>query len=336
MEQKEKEYLPLQADNLNKASEPNSTQRFREDVLSGLQSHIKKLDSKYFYDQQGDSLFQDIMQLPEYYVTRCELAIFKNNTRDLINAMTQNKTPFDLIELGAGDATKSIYLLKELLLHKVSFQYVPIDISGNILTILQRHLSKQLPDLNIHCIQGEYFDGLKKTSAISSGRKVVLFLGGNIGNMSLQAANSFCRELRRSLNPGDLAIIGFDLKKHPQTILNAYNDKAGVTAKFNLNLLQRINKELDGHFNLSAFEHYQTYDPLSGACKSYLISLSQQSVQIGSVSISFDANEPVFMEISQKFSLKDTRAMAEEAGFSVTTEIMDKKQWFLDSIWCAI
>ncbi|WP_415326997.1 L-histidine N(alpha)-methyltransferase [Chryseobacterium sp. MMS23-Vi53] len=306
---------------------------FRSDILEGLQSNPKKLSSKYFYDKTGDRLFQQIMAMPEYYLTNCELDIFKNKTEAIIKTITYSNEPFDLIELGAGDAMKSTYLLKSLVDKGVDFTYMPIDISGNILSVLNEKLSKEIPTLDILSLEGEYFNMLDKATYLSKRRKIVLFLGGNIGNMEVDEAYHFCHEVKRKLNPGDLFFIGFDLKKNPSTILAAYNDALGITAEFNLNLLHRINRELDADFNVKNFQHYQTYDPISGACRSYLVSLTKQNVNIGHDIIKFEENELIDMEISQKFSESDIKRMAKESGFHILNEIKDSKNWFVDSIW---
>jgi len=306
---------------------------FRSDVLKGLQSNPKKLSSKYFYDKTGDRLFQQIMAMPEYYLTNCELDIFKNKTEELAESMIGDQTPFDLIELGSGDAMKSTFLLDYLVKKQIDFTYMPIDISGNILRILDDKLSQKLPQLEIIPLEGDYFEMLNKATAISDRRKVVLFLGGNIGNMDISEAYEFCREVKNRLSPGDLFLIGFDLKKNPHTILRAYNDSAGITAAFNLNLLSRINLELNADFALEQFQHYQTYDPVSGACRSFLISLANQEVKVGNIIIKFDENEFIDMEVSQKFSPSDISEMAEDSGFTIISEIRDSKSWFTDSVW---
>ena len=312
-----------------------ATEQFRADVFKGLGSIPKRLQSKYFYDETGDALFQQIMEMPEYYLTRCELDIFQNRTSDLADVITRQGTAFDLIELGAGDATKSSYLLQHLVGQKAEFTYMPIDISGHILEVLDEKIKASLPNLEVVCLEGEYFTMLQKATDISQRRKVVMFLGGNIGNMEKEEALGFCRELRSYLNTGDIVLIGFDLKKHPQTILDAYNDKAGITSAFNLNLLSRMNSELDADFHVDQFEHYQNYDPLSGACRSYLISLRQQLVQIGDAHIHFDKNEAIYMEVSQKFSADDIQKLAHQSGFSIMEEVGDSKNWFTDSLWVA-
>ncbi|MCE4067007.1 L-histidine N(alpha)-methyltransferase [Chryseobacterium gleum] len=311
----------------------NAADIFRSDILNGLQSTPKKLSSKYFYDKTGDHLFQKIMAMPTYYLTRCELDIFKNKTDELIALLIPGTESFDLIELGAGDAMKSTYLLERLVSKGVDFTYMPIDISGNILSILQEKLSNRLPEMKITCLEGDYFEMLQKAAALSNRRKVVLFLGSNIGNMPLEEAEDFCVHLNKSLSSKDRVLVGFDLKKNPHTILNAYNDEEGITAAFNLNLLSRINNELGGNFDLKQFQHYQTYDPVSGACRSFLVSLISQQVTIGNTRISFEENELIDMEISQKFSPEKIRELGEKSGFSITGEIRDSKKWFVDVIW---
>ncbi len=314
-------------------TEKNAVDHFRSDVLNGLQNAPKKLSSKYFYDKIGDHLFQQIMAMPSYYLTRCELDIFKNKTDELIDLLIPGNEPFDLIELGAGDAMKSTYLLEQLIRKGIDFTYMPIDISGNILSILHKKLSNQLPEMKITCLEGDYFEMLQKAASLSDRRKVVLFLGSNIGNMTPEEAEDFCLHLNSNLSPNDRVLVGFDLKKNPHIILEAYNDKEGITASFNLNLLTRINNELGGNFDVKQFQHYQTYDPVTGACRSFLISLISQDVMIDNTKISFEENELIDMEISQKFSPEKIRELGEKSGFTITGEIKDAKKWFVDSIW---
>lgn len=307
--------------------------KFQREVLGGLKNIPKSLSSKYFYDSKGDYLFQKIMTLEDYYLTNCELDIFKNRTAEIATLIIPDDEPFDVIELGAGDAMKSTFLLQHLVDKGANFTFMPIDISGNILSVLEANLSKSIPELDIICLQGEYFEMIEQASTISPNRKVILFLGSNIGNMELADAEYFCSKLKSKLNTGDTVLIGFDLKKHPKTILRAYDDPTGVTAQFNLNLLFRINHELGANFNIDQFEHYQTYDPLNGACRSYLISLIEQQITIGEQQISFFKNEPIYMEISQKFSPADIKELAHRSGFDSVSELYDSKKWFMDAIW---
>lgn len=311
------------------------TDQFLDDVINGLRSNPKRLSSKYFYDANGDKLFQDLMNCQEYYPTNCELEIFSTKTAEICKAIMADGSPFDLIELGAGDAMKSSYLLKYLLEQDADFTYMPIDISVNVISYLNVSLPVTLPGIKIHGLNGEYFNMLKQAAVASDRRKVILFLGSNIGNMPVPDATSFCQELRHHLNAGDMALIGFDLKKNPATILAAYNDKGGITKRFNLNLLERINRELAGDFDLTKFEHYPTYDPESGACKSYLVSKEDQIVSIGRKHIHFQKDEYIFMEISQKFTVLQTAQIAEKTGFKPVELFFDSKNWFLDAIWMA-
>lgn len=314
-------------------TQKNSKETFLADVLEGLKSTPKKLHSKYFYDKAGDQLFQQIMNMPEYYLTNCELDIFKNKIEILAKSILIDNEPFDLIELGAGDAMKSSYLLEHLTKKNIDFTYMPIDISGHILKELDEKFRRDLPELEVITLEGDYFDMLDKAMSISPRRKVVLFLGGNIGNMDLEESYNFCRELRRKLNRGDILLVGFDLKKNPHIILNAYNDSAGITSSFNLNLLIRINRELKANFDVLNFQHYQTYDPISGACKSYLVALVEQNVHIGNQVFHFEENELIDMEISQKFSQDDISKLSRDSKFHIIDEIADSKNWFVDSIW---
>ncbi len=313
-----------------------ATDQFYQDVITGLQSNPKRLNSKYFYDAVGDKLFQDLMNCAEYYPTNCELEIFSKQTAQLADAMIADGSPFDLIELGAGDATKSSYLLKYLLEQNADFTYLPIDISDNIISYLNITLPVVLPGLQITGLNGDYFDMLKKANETSDRRKVVMFLGSNVGNMPIDIATEFCGEVRNHLSPGDRMLIGIDLKKEPKTVLAAYNDKGGITKRFNLNLLERINRELNADFDLNQFEHYPTYDPETGACKSYLISKIEQAVKInGRESIHFLKDEYIFMEISQKYTVAQTDQMAAAAGFKRAGHFFDSKHWFLDAVWVA-
>ncbi|MGI8636303.1 MAG: L-histidine N(alpha)-methyltransferase [Segetibacter sp.] len=307
--------------------------QFLQDVLKGLSAKEKFLQSKYFYDVKGDVLFQKIMACKEYYPTKCEMEIFTEKTDELVTVLTGENKEFDIVELGAGDATKSFHLLKGLLDNKVIFTYFPVDISSNVINLLHHNLPQKLPELKLQGLNGEYFNMLEKAKTLSDKIKVVLFLGGNIGNVALDKAGEFSKLLREHLKPGDLVLVGFDLKKNPKTILDAYNDSTGFTRDFNLNLLYRINNELQGNFEVDNFYHYPTYDPATGATKSYLVSKMAQQVSIGDKCFSFEAGEPVFMEISQKYTAEQTDELARQTGFEPIHHFYDSKGWFLDAVW---
>jgi L-histidine N-alpha-methyltransferase len=321
---------------LKKPEEQISTNgQFYKDVINGLSATPKRLDSKYFYDAYGDKIFQELMNCAEYYPTNCELEIFTQKTGELAKAIIADGDAFELIELGAGDATKSSHLLKYLIDEQADFTYLPIDISENVIAYLNITLPVTLPGIKINGLQGEYFHMLEKAAAISDKRKVVMFLGSNIGNMQVKDAEAFCKILRQHLSPGDMVLIGVDLKKNPHTVLAAYNDKGGITKRFNLNLLERINRELNGGFDVSQFDHYAMYDPESGACRSYLVSLQDQQVNIGDVQISLAKDEYIYMEISQKFTVEQVDNMAFVSGFKPLDRLFDSKGWFVDAVWVA-
>lgn len=308
--------------------------RFFHDIWEGLNATPKKLSSKYFYDEIGDKIFQEIMETPEYYLTNCELEIFSEKTSEISDLILNNKSPFDLVELGAGDAMKSSYLLKDLVAKEAIFTYYPIDISNNIISLLHKNIPETIPGIHITGMNGEYFDMLHQLQSHSSRKKVILFLGSSIGNIPFEHTSDFLGALYKNMNPGDLILIGFDLKKDPGLILAAYNDRAGVTKRFNLNLLQRINKELDADFDISQFEHCPVYDPESGACRSYLKSLKKQRVRIGEEGwIHFEEGETIFMEISQKYTLQQIDDLAIQNGYQPIKNVLDSKGWFADAIW---
>ncbi|MEO9022152.1 MAG: L-histidine N(alpha)-methyltransferase [Ginsengibacter sp.] len=306
---------------------------FLKDVMTGLQSSPKYLFSKYFYDKRGDELFQKIMASDDYYLTNCEMEILSEQQSGIADAVLTGADKLDVIEFGAGDATKSIYLLKELCERKSVANYFPIDISNNIIKMLNKDIPEKIPGLNIHGLHGEYFDMLAEANRISKKKKLVLILGANIGNFKFDAMPAFCKKLRSQLSDGDMVLIGFDLKKDPKKILAAYDDSEGFTNQFNLNLLRRINNELGANFDLNNFEHYAMYDPDSGACKSYLVSMQDQQIHLNESVIGFEKDETIFMEISQKYSLPQIDGIALQCGFTPGERFFDKKKYFVDVIW---
>lgn len=311
----------------------NEKNRFLEDVLAGLRSTPKQLQSKYFYDKTGDTLFQKIMDAEEYYVTRCEAEIFQTHGHAIAAALKTDNQGLNLIELGAGDASKTIYLLRELRRLECDFHYVPIDISSSIIQYLEHELPTTIPGLTVNGLNGEYLEMLLKASKISARRNAVLFLGSNIGNMNTVEALEFLRKIRLCLNKGDKLLIGFDLKKDPAVVLNAYNDASGFTRAFNLNLLSRINRELDGGFDINQFSHFPTYDPISGECKSFLVSKQDQEVYISGEVFSFKKGEVIYMELSQKYDFKQIQELAHMSGFKTSFAFKDSKNWFVDVVW---
>jgi len=307
---------------------------FAKDVSNGLEKKEKRLPSRYFYDEKGDQIFQQIMHMPEYYLTDCEYEIFSMQSAEIIKAVNF-KEEFDLIELGAGDGYKTKLFIKELLHSKVPFHYYPVDISENALRIIENNMLSSFPELQIHPTQNDYFDALFEISKLSHKPKLVLFLGSNIGNLTIDESHSFLSKLNSVLNKGDKLLIGIDLKKNPKTILDAYDDPHGITKSFNLNLLDRINQELGANFNIPHFDHYPFYDPVSGTAKSFLVSLKNQEVFIEALdkSFHFDQYELVHTEISQKYSLDEIEALASATGFRINKPFLDCKHYFVDSLF---
>jgi len=308
-------------------------QQFARDVLLGFFSSPKSLPSRHFYDEEGNRLFQRIMDLPEYYLTDCELEILDANKGRISEGI--GGKAFNLVELGAGDGKKTRVLLRHLSGLGLDFRYVPIDICQPALVELIEHCERELPHMSIEGLVSEYFDGLAWLSDLNDRRNVVLFLGSNIGNFNASEARVFLRSLWSSLNDGDLALVGFDLKKDIEQLMRAYNDPQGVTAQFNLNLLRRINRELGGDFNVGSFEHYSTYDVLSGAMESYLVSRTKQRVFIDALKMRFDFEEweAIHTEVSHKYLPDEIASMASETGFEIVDEMSDRRGWFVDSLW---
>src|SRR5258706_7254333 len=308
---------------------------FAEDVLRGLSSTPKSLSSKYFYDDEGTRLFQEIMKLPEYYLTGCEHDIFSTQADAIFDSFANGDQAFDLIELGAGDGTKTAVLVDHFLRQNADISYSPIDISQEALDALSAKFTAEFPALKIETQNGDYFRILESLKDGSGRRKILLFLGSNIGNFSREQALVFFRHLREVMSEEDLLFIGFDLQKDPHVIANAYDDKAGVTAAFNMNLLTRINRELGGDFDLDKFTHYANYRPIEGSARSYLISREKQNVHISALGRTFEFEkwEAVFMEISQKYSLKMIDDLAGESGFEIKQNLFDSRNYYCDSLW---
>ena len=313
---------------------PELTQ-LAEDVLRGLSATPKQLSSKYFYDDEGSRLFQEIMKLPEYYLTRAEHKIFSEQTPQICDAFTRKAQGIDLIELGAGDGTKTAVLIEYFLRQGVDFTYSPIDISQEANDALLASFTSKFPGMRIRPHTGDYFRVLTSLKNGSTRRKVLMFLGSNIGNFQREQAVDFFRQLRAVTNMNDRLFIGFDMQKDPRVIVRAYDDPQGITSAFNLNLLRRINRELGADFDLGKFSHYAQYRPMECAARSFLISRERQTVHIAALNRSFEFEqwEAIFMEISQKYTRSMIEDLAAESGFAIETEFFDDVNFYTDSLW---
>lgn len=305
------------------------------DTLRGLRSEPKYLLSKYFYDDRGTAIFRDIMNMPEYYLTDCEAEIFSHQKQEIIEAFTCGKDNFNVIELGSGDGFKTRIVLRQLLQNKAHFTYMPVDISEKANHILCNELQQELSDIRIEPVTADYMQHIRQINGYGNGRKVVLFLGSNIGNFHHKELKVFLSDLSSFTSAGDYLLIGFDLKKSPAVIMDAYNDPHGHTKRFNLNLLDRLNWELDAEFDLRLFEHHAQYNPLTGEVKSYLVSQKEHKVRLGvpDAIISFNKWEAVFTELSQKFDMETISRLAKDNGFRVKENFTDSRNYFVDSLW---
>tara|TARA_B110000211_G_C14088057_1_gene557581 strand:+ start:2467 stop:3426 length:960 start_codon:yes stop_codon:yes gene_type:complete len=300
------------------------------DIAEGLFQSEKVIPSRFFYDDKGDVLFTKIMDLPEYYLTRSETEIFEGFKAQILNNITSNTSKkIELIELGAGDGAKTRILLKYLLKEGVEFTYVPIDISRNALDLLLDNLS-DLEGLDIQEQCGDYFKLLNDLKA-NEAQKFVLFLGSNLGNMDDVAASGFLKELAASLKQDDQLLLGVDLTKDESIVLPAYNDKQGITSAFNLNLLTRMNRELEADFDVNKFSHNPEYWK-EGKAVSFLVSNEAQTVFIKSLNevVTFEKGEKIRTEISRKYNDDILLKILNGTGFQIKDKFSDEKEYFTD------
>ena len=310
-------------------------QSFARDVDAGLSASKKHLSSKYFYDDEGSRLFQQIMELPEYYLTRAEMNIMQTRSLDIYNNIDSKE--LDIIELGAGDGLKTIEFIKHLLEAEAKIIYHPIDISGEAISQLKRKVNLELPNLNIKPLVGDYFLEMHDIPP-SRAKKVVLFMGANIGNYAFPDAVDLLQHISENIDIGDMLLIGIDLQKDPSLISSAYDDASGVTRAFNLNLLTRINRELGGDFDIKNFDFYSNYNPANGEIRSYLVSLSDHLVNIDACtkSYNFSKNELIYTELSKKYNKIEIEDLARQSGFKCIEQFHDEHDYFADCLFVKI
>ncbi len=304
-------------------------------VREGFSKSPKSISSMFLYDAEGDRLFQEIMKMPEYYLTRCEQEIFHMQKEEIFKEMRAFDEPFNLLEFGAGDGSKTKILLRYLLEKGANFTYYPVDISEHILSELAYSLHEEMPALKVHPMNFEYFDAIRQITNLSRQRNITLFLGSNMGNFTIEQGIDFYKNFARKSKAGDLLFVGIDRRKSPYVIRKAYDDPLGITAAFNLNLLRRMNRELGACFNLEAFRHYSFYEPVSGEVRSYLISQKNQQVhfEVLETQFFFAKDELIHTEISKKYSPEEITRLAEETGYKVLRHFTDGRQYFLNSLW---
>src|SRR6202162_5256711 len=297
------------------------TTTFAGDVLDGLAQHPKRLAPKYFYDAIGSELFEQITLLPEYYPTRTELTILRDRASEISAVVPKGAA---LVEFGAGATTK----VRLLLNHCAFGAYVPVDISGDFLKAQADALRKDFPALDVYPLAADFPAPFALPDPVRAMPKVGFFPGSTLGNFEPHEACAFLKSAREILGEDAQLVIGVDLEKDERMLYEAYNDKAGVTARFNLNVLHRINRELGGDFDLSAFTHRAIYNRESHRIEMHLISRKAQTVRVLGRSFSFRAGESIHNENSYKYSLDRFTALARGSGWTPRQSWTDGAKMF--------
>jgi len=301
---------------MNKAARP-SQQLWQDDfaiaVFEGLSRTPKSIPCRYFYDARGSELFEQITDLPEYYPTRAEIALLEAHAPEMADLAGPGRC---LIEFGSGSSRKTDILLRAL---PALSAYVPVDISATALADAAQRLARQFPELRVWPLHGDFNGALNINlpSALSGAKRLGFFPGSTIGNFTQGEAVTFLRRARTLLGKNSAFIVGADLEKDRNVLLRAYDDSAGVTAAFNLNLLRRINRDLDADFDIAGFAHLALYNEDAGCIEMHLQSLHPQTVNVAGARFHFQAGETIHTENSHKYTVAGFQAMAQAAGWDV-------------------
>ncbi len=304
-----------------------TSQGIVEDTRRGLLDDPKWLSSLYFYDHMGSELFEQITETPEYYPTRTEEAILREHIDEILE---QAGPELILAEMGSGSSRKSRVAIEALVRRQGPSTYLPIDVSAEFLREVAADLEASFPGIQVKPIAAEYSDGIRQVGDYPASRRLVMFLGSSIGNFEPDEQVALLRTAHDSLSPGDAFLLGTDLVKDEAVLDAAYNDDAGVTAQFNLNILTHLNRELGGDADLESFAHHAFWNPDKQRIEMHLVSLCDQ--QIGFVkadlSVRLKQGETIHTENSYKFTLDAAARLAQEAGFTLESTWTDDKQWF--------
>ena len=293
------------------------------EIVAGLSLPQKMISPKYFYDERGSKLFEQICELPEYYLTRTEIGIMESCMNEIAHAVGRHVS---VIEYGIGSGLKTRMLLENL---DDPVAFIPIDISAEHLAESCRDLATRFPQIEILPVAADFTRPVPIPVPVRTpARKLVYFPGSTIGNFEPEAALELLNVMHQEAGPGGALLIGADLKKDQQIIENAYNDSEGVTAEFNLNVLRHLNREYGSDFDLDAFSHSAIYNESSGRIEIYLISHCNQEVTLGGHRFSFTEGEKIITEYCHKFSLEGFRELASLAGFRHVNTWLDAKRWF--------
>ena len=297
-------------------------QVFLSEVIAGLSNAPKALSPKWFYDQRGSQLFEQITQQPEYYPTRTEIELLASISAELGDQLSDREA---LIEYGSGSSRKTRLLLRAL---PQLQQYLPMDVSAEFLRGAADGLSKQFPKLHVRPVVGDFNSTVKLPATVQSMTRLGFFPGSTIGNLPPSAACSFLRLRREELGRGGKLLIGVDLRKPVEVLLAAYDDSAGVTAAFNRNLLLRINRELGGDFDPDRFDHQARWNDDHGRIEMHLVSRGLQRVRIDNHYFEFADGESIHSENSHKYRLGEFKLLARVSGWEVVSQWTDPQQWF--------
>ena len=299
---------------------------YTDEVIRGLTAPQKTLPCKLFYDQTGSALFEEITRLPEYYLTRTELEILKQNSGDIALAAG---SPITVIELGAGSATKTEMLLRAIARRQMRVKYFPVDISPSVLMEARNRLRTEFPGALIKPVIADFGNGFQFLKEIA-GKKLVLYLGSSIGNFERNDAVAMLRKVHDQLVTGDALLLGTDMVKAEDILVPAYDDSQGITQQFNRNILRRLNRELDADFDLEAYRHIAEWSPARSRMEIFLESTRSQTVTIGvtGTRLRFRAGERIHTEISSKYTLDMVAQMLCVSGFNLTQSWFDKQGWF--------
>ena len=308
------------------AANPLATTGIAPEVAAGLTRRPRSLPPKLFYDAAGSALFDQITELPEYYLTRTERSILEAHAPEMIAAAGEN---LEVVELGSGSASKTGILLEAALRRQLRLRYCPIDVSPEALALAESRLREQFQQLQVRAIVGDYTQGIPLLSR-NGHRRLALYLGSSIGNFDPTDAIAVLRNLRKQMRSGDALLLGTDLRKSKRVLVPAYDDAQGVTARFNKNVLARINRELGGNFDLDAFRHVAEWNPRESRMEMYLESAARQVVTIPAIplTVHFDAGERIHTENSYKYTIASVEAILREADFRREQTWKDKRGWF--------
>ncbi len=296
------------------------------DVVEGLTQTHKSLSPRYLYDDRGSELFEEICELPEYYVTRTETSILQNCAEEI----AQITGACELIELGSGSSTKTRILLDAYQKLGYALHYLPVDVSAGILEASARQLLVDYPSLQVHALAGTYEQALAQLQPSELPSRTIGFIGSTLGNLNPQECDDFLSQITAALQSGEYFLLGIDLQKPKDILEAAYNDSAGVTADFNLNVLDHLNSRFDGNFDRTKFEHWTFYNETKHQIETYLRSLESQTAELNDLNLklNFELGETIHTEISRKFDVDGIQQLLQTKGLVTQKVWTDENKWF--------